>query len=134
MDSRCCACHRAQRRRYYANASQARRESQREYHRIYQEGLRRAAGRRERNGRRLPPDPRTNGAAARWLDAGPLVAVLTRYLDRGRTYRELCLAAVVPERRVYALMTGEQAQVHYAVADRLCVAMGMTLAIVYGQA
>ena len=113
----------------------------------------------ERNGRphppvaEPPPDPQANGNGNgylhRRLDPGllrpHLLAWLRAYAAEHPTHNggrpehrgleALAHAATVPERTVFAILTGERQRVHYAVADRLAVVMDLPLALIYeGQA
>lgn len=108
-------------------------ELHREYQRIWAEGRRRAAGVPERrwvNGRQLP-----NEAHQGWtLNTEPVAAVVRQWLrtEVGRSLSDLALAAGVPERRIYDVLHGERISV--PVADRLVVAMGLHLDLLYEEA
>ena len=140
--ARCYACLRADQREHIARQRQDLRwvEARREYHRIYKEAQRRAAGIPERhwvNGRPIKPDPSAHGNAHRRVDTAPLVPQLRLWLaahaaeHNGQGLRALADAAVVPERRLWAILHGEQDRCHYLVADRLAVAMDLPLGFIY---
>lgn len=148
MAAACLVClRRVQRARVERNRQDPRWVEQlREYQRIWHEAKRREAGVTPRALSRMPPpDPRHNHSGLRRkVSTEPLLPHLNAWLlgwaaehaheraDRG--IRALADAATVPERRIYAILEGEQTRCHYAVADRLAVAMDLPLALVYNGA
>lgn len=132
-------------------ASKARRtpqqiELRREYERIYREAQRRRNGVPERNWRtrQAPPDPDWNGnGLSRRVDSAALRPHVRAWInayaaDHGLNgtgqdagTKALAEASTVAERRIWGILHGEHRKTHYAVADRLCTAMGLTLALIY---
>lgn len=143
LAGRCATCARRQGRQ--ARRDPVRGELRREYDRIWHEGRRRAKGIPERPGRTAPPDP-PHSPGNRTLPAAPLHAPLHAWM---RAYavehpsgvngslhgiRALARASGVEERLVYNILSGRQERCHYAVADRLLIAVGLSLTLVYGEA
>lgn len=145
MRSVCAACLRVADRKAKAERTAEQRELRREYDRIYKDGLRRKAGIPQRNlTREPPPDPAWNrNGFARRVSTDPLrphVAVWLRAyafehnLNGSGMHagtKALAAASTVPERRIWGILEGETEHTHYAVADRLCTAMGLALSVIY---
>lgn len=68
------------------------------------------------------------------LDPAPILRVIYLYLDDGGTVRELERVSRVPEKSIRRLMTGESRHVRIDVADRLALAFGLHLDLVYDEA
>lgn len=142
LSSRCKTCARRQSRA--TRRDPVRGPLRREYDRIWREGQRRAAGVPERPGRRSPPDMgRSTGG--RMLPTAPLIPFLKHWMNvyaethptgtngHWQGIQGLATASDVPERRLYNILTGRQVRCHYIVADRLAVAVGLSLTLVYGE-
>jgi hypothetical protein len=140
LASRCRACERISNRQIYARRSSEVRARYNEYHRIWSEVQRRQTGIPPRSsGRRSVVDR----AEYRFLPAGLLVAEVHRYLahpppgmgiaDLGYGLEGLGRRAGVPARSITRLLRGESRHVRIDLADKLCVALGLTLALVYGD-
>lgn len=146
----CIVCVRAASRAAVARRNAEQRELRREYERIYKEARRRQAGIPEREWvtRTAPPDPHMRGSSLhRHVDSAALRPHLMAWLrayaaehpfDWGyaanRGISALANASTVPERRIYGIVTGESERTHYAVADRLAVAIGLSLTVIYESA
>ena len=98
-----------------------------EYHRIWHEGKRRRAGVVPRNW-----GPKSGRVVDRqldyvWLSPEPLVRVL-----RGVEIRTLSRRSNVPERSIDRLLRGESRHVRIDLADKLALAVGIPLSLIYG--
>lgn len=125
LRSWCRTCQRISLRRYPATKRQ--RELRREYQRIWQEVQRRRAGVPPRHWRFPRPLPQNDNG--RFLDPSPLVAELAQW---DGTQKALAAAAGVPPRAIYRIESGECRQVRLDTADRLALALGRSLAELWG--
>jgi hypothetical protein len=156
MGYTCMACLRQAARVHDAQvkADPIRLAQRREYQRIWHEVQRRRAGVAPRPLRRAPPPdpPWRIGTTPRRVPTRPLrphvLAWLRAYavehphaINNGNSGRngdhrglqQLAKISAVPERRIYGILTGEYQRTHYAVADRLAIAMDLSLVLVYGE-
>jgi len=128
--SYCRCCERVRSRQAQANWTAKQRELRREYDRIYKEARRRQAGVPSRGAwhRSL----RRHGDGGR-LEPGPLLAALWRWHagSTERSWDALVRASGVPQRTLHRLLHGESRHASLDVADRLAVAVGVPLAILY---
>ena len=104
-------------------------ERRREYDRIYREVKRRAAGAKERPHRRSVVDR----PEMLFFEREPLVHQLRRVIDQLGQQTFAKTAGVQP-RALYRLLSGESARVRIDLADKLALAMGSSLAVIYGDA
>jgi hypothetical protein len=139
---RCHACTRIYQRRWRYNATPEQRERIREYDRIWQNTKRREAG--------IPPRNYHHRASVIdrpehvFLPTAPLVTEIERYLieseaagehsgDLGFGITGLAMRAGMQERSVRRLLIGESLHVRLDLADRLALALGLHLALIYGD-
>jgi hypothetical protein len=126
--ARCEACVRIGARYYQTHLSPEQAENRRERQRFWKHKQRRAAGVPE-----ITYQRRSVVDTPEWvyLDASPIVAAL----DAKQVVSdvELAMRAGVPPRAIYRLRNGESAHVRLDVADKLAYALGLTLALVYGD-
>jgi hypothetical protein len=106
-----------------------------EYMRIYHEAKRREAGMKPRQFSEERPLPRSLNPE---LDAGPLVALFEQHIYAERSnghpdfsWNDLARQIGMPSRTVRRWRAG--AKVRTTSADRVCVALGYTLTLVYGE-
>lgn len=149
-DAYCRACRRVRKRNDYAKRRLDREwmERKREYYRFWTEVRRRRAGipPRTLKHRPVPDDPPwrhpDGGYVRRRVPTAPLVPVVELWLreyaaehpaavNGRRGVMALARRASVPERRINGVLRLETATTHYVVADRLAVAMGLTLTLIY---
>jgi hypothetical protein len=122
----CRACHRIWKRERYARRTPAERELINEYRRIWNEVQRRRAGIPPRNWRTLRPlPPRDQGEL---LDPAPLLTAMKRW---DGSQRALARKSGVPPRQLYRIESGESRRVQLNVADRLALALGIPLELLY---
>ena len=124
----CSTCQAVKQRVKYRTQTPLQRQLRREYERIYREAQRRRRGVQPRNFRHrrsvidrvefvgLPPEP--------------LLAAITSV---GLPDIVLGAAAGVPPRSVYRLRVGESRHVRIDVADKLALAIGVPLWLIYGD-
>lgn len=142
LASRCKTCARRQGRA--VRRDPVRGPLRREYERIWREGQRRAAGVPERPGRRPPPDVGPS-RGNRMVPIAPLTPFLEQWMNahadeyrngvngHWQGIRGLAAASGVPERMLYSILSGHQVRCHYDVADRLAIAVGLSLTLIYGE-
>jgi hypothetical protein len=138
--ARCCACRRIEERARYANRSLQERERRREYERIYLEVQRRQQG--------IPPRTYHNHTTVVdhiervFLAREPLATCLRTYLAATFPGKSVeggglrGLASRYPglhERTMDRILTGESKHVRLDVADRIAVAIGVPLAVMYPE-
>jgi hypothetical protein len=142
----CAACRRTEVRRALAERTLEQRELRREYDRIWHEARRRMAGVPERVYNRRTVIDRVERV---FLDSAPLLREVERFYDRQRaldgndnpgngylhySWEDLAGAADVTARTLHRLRTGESRHVRLDVADRIAVAIGTPLALIYPEA
>jgi hypothetical protein len=124
--SRCRTCHNASERERHLALSDEQRERWREYQRIWHEAKRREAGVPERDyDKRSPVDVPERV----FLERAPLIAELRL---RNGEYRMIAQRSGVPARTITRLLNDGGRFVRLDVADKLAVALGVPLAVVYG--
>ena len=125
---RCRACQRAYQRAWHRQMTPDQRERQREYFRIWQEAKRREAGIAPRNfhHRRSVIDK----VESVGLPPEPLRAVIE---GLGLPDIVIGAAAGVPPRSIYRLRVGESRHVRLDLADKLALAAGVPLWVIYGD-
>jgi hypothetical protein len=124
--ARCAACQNAAKVWHWRNMPEEQREIVREYWRIYRNAKRHEAGAKPRAFR----DRKTvvDRPEYVFLSLPPLVDELDRLNgDLGMIAKR----AGVPERTILRLRTGESQRVRIDVADKLAVAMGIPLELLY---
>jgi hypothetical protein len=131
MEARCRACVREANRESYRRAmvDPARAEARREYHRIYAEGQRRAAGvpaRRWATWARVPDRER-----AMLVPSAPLIPVLRAELRLGSTIASLAVTSGVNERRIWQVLHQDTPNITLRNAEALALACGTTLLTIY---
>ena len=136
LRGRCRACWRAQHREESLNYSEEQLERAREYQRFWHDAKRRAAGippRNFRNRRSIIDRPEYV-----MLDPAPLLAEMAHFyraqLNNGHpdySWEALAITAGVPARSLYRLRTGESRHVRVDLADRIAVAIGIPLSLIY---
>jgi DNA-binding Xre family transcriptional regulator len=116
------------RRYYYRNATPEQRENQREYQRIWSEGKRRRQGTPVtlENRKRVTDRPEYV-----YLDTGPLLREIDRLIEADGELQDLATMSGVSERAIYRLRSGESRHVRIDNADKLAVALGLTLELIY---
>lgn len=123
----CQTCVRIMHRERRVKRTEAQLLLDREYQRFWYEARRRAAGvapRAFQNRKSVIDHPERV-----FLDPAPLVALLTGY-ENG-ALRTLALSAGVSERGLHRLLHGESHHVRLDTADKLAVALGTTLSLLY---
>ena len=125
---RCHVCQRAYQRAWHRQMTPEQRDRQREYFRIWQEAKRREAGVPPRNfhHRRSAVDKLEPVG----LPPEPLLTVLER---AGLPDMELGRRAGIPAKSIYRLRVGESRHVRIDVADKLALAAGVPLWLIYGD-
>jgi hypothetical protein len=131
--SRCEGCQLRALRYYNAHLSDAQQANRRERNRIYSEGIRRRLGMpiRQRPNRVTVIDRKQESVM---LDPEPLVKVIHDWMleqNGDGTTEALARRAGVPPRSIYRLRVGESRHVRLDVADKLAVAVGVPLAVLY---
>lgn len=132
--SYCGACNRSAHREIWANRTDEQRELRREYRRFQDEALRRRAGIPPRAFRRRTAVDTRSGMR---LDTGPLVDAINRYLNsrivNGHDHSIVQLSALtgLSERTFNRWLRGEHQHVELGYADRVAVALGIPLALLY---
>lgn len=130
LRSRCHGCQRAYQRGWRRTATEEQRERMREYERIRAEALRRARGAARNRPRRGPlPVERV------YFPSQPLLALITDALRRDRFdgWEAIGRAAGLSPKTLLRLRTGESARVTIDSADRLAMALGVPLALIYPE-
>jgi hypothetical protein len=128
LDSYCQACRRIQWRQRYQHMTPQQREARRETERFYRDRLRVERG---TIGRYQPRGPSVIDRKERvMLDPAPLIAELRR---SGVGQRELERMTGVPPRSIYRVLVGEVKHVQLDTADKLAHALGIPLALMYGD-
>ena len=126
LRSRCTTCERVKSRERHAQLTEEQRQLIREYQRIWTEVQRRRAN--------IPPRdwPNRRSVIDRvervLLDREPIVRELRM---RNGELSSLARASGVPERTIGRILSGESRHVRIDVADKLAVAMGVPLALLY---
>jgi hypothetical protein len=139
--SYCRVCTARRHRRYYHSAHSVQWwERHREYARIWSQTKRRLEGKPERQWSRARV---IDQIEYRFLPAAPLAGEIALYLahprpgatigDRDFGKVGLARRAGVPARSLERLITGESRRVRLDLADKLAVAMGVPLALIYGD-
>ena len=131
----CQACLRARQRTSYRQRTPEQIAARREYERIWREGERRRLG--------IEPREYRNRASVVdvpeyiYLDAAPIADELRRYGNGNGApvsgYLELARRSGVSARRIWGLRNGESLHVRIDVADKLAVALGFPLSILYAE-
>jgi len=124
---RCRTCSRICRRWYVYHETPAQRANRRERHRFYKEGERRRAGVPVSTARRPTVVDRPEFV---FLDRGPLVRELRRFEGE---WSEIARRSGVPPRSITRLLNDGGAYVRIDTADKLAVAMRLTLSLIYGE-
>jgi ribosome-binding protein aMBF1 (putative translation factor) len=126
LSSQCRACTRIMNRESYARRTPEQRDRANEYHRIWSEVQRRRAGKPARTANRPSVVDRPERIL---LDPAPLIAALRRY---EYSQVELAARAGIRPRAIYRITHGESKHVRVDVADKLAVALGLPLEVIYG--
>ena len=125
LRARCRTCQRIYQRNWHANATPEQRARIREYLRIWDDAKRRERGARKNNRRRPSVIDQVEGV---YLEPTLLVAKLNRHageLDR------IAALAGISERQLRRYRNGESARIRIDIADRIAVALGLPLALLY---
>jgi len=143
LRSWCRTCERIRNREQQRNRTPRQRELRREYQRFWAEVRRRRKGVPQRNW--LPNGKRRVKKDRIVLNPAPLVREIERWVlaqdhdDKphtrvlGQGYEALARLSGVPARSIYRIRTGESRHVSLASADKLCVAIGVPLALLYPE-
>jgi hypothetical protein len=126
LDSYCQTCRRVDWRERYREMTPEQRERRREAERFYRDKLRVQRGTIDSY---HPRGPSVVDHKERvLLDPAPLLAELAR---ADVSQRELAQLAGVPARAIYRVVVGESRHVQLDTADKLAVALGVPLALMY---
>jgi hypothetical protein len=137
LRSRCQACSNAAQRQRRAVRTPEQRRIDAEYYRFYSEVHRRLAGKPVRVRKTSVVDHPERIL----LDPAPLLAELEHYIRQlgdnysanghPKTWGELAERAGISQRAIYRLRHGESQHVRIDIADKLAVAIGVPLAVIY---
>lgn len=127
-DTYCAACVHRHKRERWANMTPEQKVLRREYQRIWTEGKRRAAGippRQFKNGK--PPVERV------FLPVDPIVREMTRFMlvHDEMSWRGLARMVGTGDRALWRLRHRESRHIRVDLADRIAVAIGTPLALIY---
>jgi hypothetical protein len=135
----CAACERAVRREFYRRMTPKQRKRKREVVReanaFYRERKRREEGREPAWKRHAAKVDRTERV---FLPREPLLAEMDRYVREQRgngrpdfSWGDMAMQAGVAERQLHRLRVGESRRVRIDVADRIAIAVGVPLSLIY---
>ena len=130
LRSWCSTCQRVLNREIAARRTPEQVARRAEYHLIWQEGRRRRLGIEARQFRNRASV--IDQVEFVFLPTAPLLAAIERLIPFDE-YRLLCARAEVPERSLFRWRTGESQWVRLDVADRMAIALGSSLAEVWGD-